>query len=211
VKRLVLLLLTALLALTGCTGSDGKPSKPQPSELQGNPGTGKYMGSGLIPPQPRPSFTLTDTSGQPFAFGSKTSGHPTFLYFGYTNCPDECPASLADIATATRLVSPAIAAQTYVVFVTTDLKHDTGAVIKTWLHNFHFGRGVTVVGLRGTQAQIDAAQAASHIPLAEDGGETHSTSSLLYGRDDYARVLFLRSNDEDKAMTHDLKIIGSAE
>ena len=210
-KRLVLLLLTALLALTGCTGSDGKPSKPQPSELQGNPGTGKYMGSGLIPPQPRPSFTLTDTSGQPFAFGSKTSGHPTFLYFGYTNCPDECPASLADIATATRLVSPAIAAQTYVVFVTTDLKHDTGAVIKTWLHNFHFGRGVTVVGLRGTQAQIDAAQAASHIPLAEDGGETHSTSSLLYGRDDYARVLFLRSNDEDKAMTHDLKIIGSAE
>jgi len=211
VKRLVLLLLTALLALTACTGSDGKPSKPQPSELQGNPGTGKFMGSGLIPPQPRPSFTLTDTSGQPFAFGSKTSGHPTFLYFGYTNCPDECPASLADIATATRLVSPAIAAQTYVVFVTTDLKHDTGPVIKTWLHNFHFGRGVTVVGLRGTQAQIDAAQAASHIPLAEDGGETHSTSSLLYGRDDYARVLFLRSNDEDKAMTHDLKIIGSAE
>jgi len=211
VKRLVLLLLTALLALTACTGSDGKRSKPQPSELQGNPGTGKYMGSGLIPPQPRPSFTLTDTSGQPFAFGSQTSGHPTFLYFGYTNCPDECPASLADIATATRLVSPAIAAQTYVVFVTTDLKHDTGSVIKTWLHNFHFGRGVTVVGLRGTQAQIDAAQAASHIPLAEDGGETHSTSSLLYGRDDYARVLFLRSNDEDKAMTHDLKIIGSAE
>ena len=210
-KRLVLLLLTALLALTACTGSDGKPSKPQPSELQGNPGTGKYMGSGLIPPQPRPSFTLTDTSGQPFAFGSKTSGHPTFLYFGYTNCPDECPASLADIATATRRVSPAIAAQTYVVFVTTDLKHDTGPVIKTWLHNFHFGRGVTVVGLRGTQAQIDAAQAASHIPLAEDGGQTHSTSSLLYGRDDYARVLFLRSNDEDKAMTHDLKIIGSAE
>ena len=208
-KRLVLLLLTALLALTACTGSDGKRSKPQPSELQGNPGTGKYMGSGLIPPQPRPSFTLTDTSGQPFAFGSQTSGHPTFLYFGYTNCPDECPASLADIATATRLVSPAIAAQTYVVFVTTDLKHDTGSVIKTWLHNFHFGRGVTVVGLRGTQAQIDAAQAASHIPLAEDGGETHSTSSLLYGRDDYARVLFLRSNDEDKAMTHDLKIIGS--
>lgn len=211
-KRVLLLLATALLALTGCTGSDGpsKPSSPQPSELQGNPGTGKYMGSGLIPPQPRPSFTLTDTSGQPFAFGSKTSGHPTFLYFGYTNCPDECPASLADIATATRHVPAAIATKTYVVFVTTDLKNDTGPVIKTWLHNFAFGRGVTVVGLRGTQAQIDAAQAASHIPLAEDGGQTHSTSSLLYGRDDYARVLFLRSNDEDKAMTHDLKIIGSA-
>jgi len=212
VKRLLLLLAAALLALTACTGSSGnggRPSSPKASELQGNPGNGKYQGSGLIPPQPRPSFTLTDTTGKPFAFGSKTSGHPTFLYFGYTNCPDECPASLADIATATRRVPAAIAAKTYVVFVTTDIKNDTGPVINTWLHNFTFGRGVTVVGLRGTQAQIDAAQAISHIPLAEDGGETHSTSSLLYGRDDYAHVLFLRSNDEDAAMTHDLKIIGS--
>ena len=211
-KRLLLLLAAGLLALTACTGSSGKPKQPsslKPSELQGNPGTGKYMGSGLIPPQPRPSFTLTDTAGRPFAFGSKTSGHPTFLYFGYTNCPDECPASLADIATATRHVTPAIAGKTYVVFVSTDVKRDTGPVIKTWLHNFTFGRGVTVVGLHGTQAQIDAAQAAAHITLAEDGGETHSTTSLLYGKDDYAHVLFLRSNNEDVAMTHDLRLIGS--
>jgi protein SCO1/2 len=202
-------LAAALLALTACSSSSSTPSKGKPSELQGDPKTGKYMGSGLIPPQPRPSFTLTDTSGKTFAFGTQTSGHPTFLYFGYTNCPDECPASLADIATATRHASPAVAARTYVVFVTTDVKHDTGPVIKRWLANFAFGRGVTVVGLHGTQAQLDTAQAASHIPLAEDGGETHSTSTLLYGKDDYAHVLFLRSNDEDKAMTHDLRLIGS--
>jgi protein SCO1/2 len=209
VKRVLALLAAALLALTACSSSGGSPSKPKASELQGNPKTGKYMGSGLVPPQPRPSFTLTDTSGQPFAFGSVTSGHPTFLYFGYTNCPDECPASLADIAYATRKAPAAIAKKTYVVFVTTDIKHDTGPVMTQWLGNFAFGPGVTVVGLRGTQAQIDTAQAASHIPLAEDGGQTHSTSSLLYGTDDYARVLFLRSNDENAAMLHDLKIVGA--
>ena len=201
-------LVAALLALTACAGSSA-PGTARPSELQGAVKVGQFEGSGLLPPQPRPSFTLTDTTGKAFSFGSQTSGRPTFLYFGYTNCPDECPATLADIAQATRHVPAAVAARTYVVFVTTDIKHDTAPVIEQWLHNFAFGRGVTLVGLRGTQAQIDTAQAASHIPLATDGGATHSTSALLYGTDDYARVLFLRSNEEAAAMTHDLKIVGS--
>jgi len=209
VKRLLLLLVAALLALSACAGSSSKP-KPKASELQDNPKTGKYLGTGLTPQQPRPSFTLTDTSGRPFAFGSKTAGHPTFLFFGYTDCPDVCPATLADIATATRHAPAGIAKKTYVVFVTTDVQHDTGPVITEWLHNFTFGPGVTLVGLRGSQTQIDTAQAASHITLASDGGKTHSASALLYGHDDYARVLFLQSNNEADAMAHDLKIIGSA-
>jgi protein SCO1/2 len=208
VKR-VLLVLSALLALAGCTSS--KPGSAKPSELNAGARVGKYMGAGLDPAQPRPSFTLTDTRGKPFAFGTRTSGHPTFLFFGYTDCPDVCPTVLADIATATRNVPSSIAAKTYVVFVTTDIKHDTGPVIQKWLTHFPFGRGVTLVGLRGTQAQIDAAQAASHITLATDDGKTHSASALLYGRDDYAHVLFLQSNDEDKAMAHDLKIVGNCE
>jgi protein SCO1/2 len=168
---------------------------------------GKYQGAGLDPAQPRPSFTLTDTAGKPFAFGSRTSGHPTFLFFGYTNCPDVCPATLADIATALRRVPASLAKKSYVVFVTTDVQHDTGPVIAQWLDNFSHGSKATFVGLRGTQAQIDAAQAAAHITLASDEGKTHSASALLYGPDDYARVLFLQSNDEAQAMEHDLKIV----
>ena len=208
-KRVVVSLVAALLALTACASSS-KPGKPKASELNDNPGTGKYLGTGLLPPQPRPSFTLDDTTGRPFAFGRRTTGHPTFLFFGYTNCPDVCPATLADIATATRKAPAAIAAKTYVVFVTTDVQHDTGPVITQGLHNFTFGRGVTLVGLRGSQTEIDTAQAASHITLASDDGKTHSASALLYGPDDYARVLFLQSNNEDDAMLHDLKIVGSA-
>ena len=65
----------------------------------------------------------------------------------------------------------------------------------------------TFVGLRGTQQQVDAAQAAAHITLAEDDGETHSAQVLLYGPDDYARVSFLQSNTEQQAMKHDLPIV----
>jgi hypothetical protein len=43
--------------------------------------------------------------------------------------------------------------------------------------------------------------------LATDDGETHSAQTLLYGPDDYARVTFLTSDNEDQAMAHDLPIV----
>jgi protein SCO1/2 len=207
VKR-VLVAVSALLLLAACSSS--KPSPPKASELNGAAKVGKYEGAGLQPPQPRPSFTLTDTTGKPFAFGTRTAGHPTFLFFGYTECPDVCPATLADIASALRHVPVSVSSKAYVVFVTSDIKNDTGPVIAKWLSNFSPGSHATFVGLRGTQAQIDAAQAASHITLATDGGKTHSASALLYGPDDYAHVLFLQSNNEAQAMEHDLKVVSGA-
>ena len=207
-KRLWLLLVAAALLLAACSSS---APKPKPSELLGqNPG-GKYLGAGLTPPQPRPSFTLTDDAGKSFSFGTTTSGHPTFLYFGYTNCPDICPETMADIRLALTHVPASVAAKTYVVFVTTDVRHDTARVIKQWLANFSAGSKATWVGLRGTQAQIDAAQAAAHITVASDDGQTHSAQALLYGPDDYAHVTFLQSNNEQQAMAHDLPIVARQE
>lgn len=171
---------------------------------------GRFHGAGLQPPQPRPSFTLRDTSGAPFAFGTRTAGHPTFLFFGYTNCPDVCPETMADLRLALRTVPASVAAKTYVVFVTTDVKRDTAAVIKRWLAQFSPGVSAHWVGLRGTQAQIDAAQAAAHVAIAEDGGQTHSAQVLLYGADDYARVAFLQSSTEQAQMAHDLKLVAGS-
>lgn len=205
-KRIVTLLLAVLaLVLAGCSSAD-KP-KPKSSELIGQNSAGPYQGAGLDPAQPRPSFTLTDTAGKTFAFGTRTAGHPTFLYFGYTNCPDVCPETMADIGVSLSRVPKAIAAETYVVFVTTDVRRDTGAVIAQWLSNMPGHSYGHWIGLRGTQAQIDAAQAAAHIAVATDEGQTHSAQALLYGPDDYAHVTFLQSANEQKAMEHDLPLV----
>jgi protein SCO1 len=205
--------LACTVALTGCTASGSGPSMmgQQPSQLndQGGAGSG-FQGVGLTPAQPRPSFTLTDTSGKTFAFGTRTAGHPTLVYFGYTNCPDVCPATMADIGQALAKVPVAVQRQTYVVFVSTDVKHDTNAVLARWLSNFSSGVAAKFVGLRGTQAQIDAAQAAAHVALAEDGGQTHSAQVLLFGADDYARVTFLQSTNEAQLIAHDLPLTARA-
>ena len=207
--RAAALLATLVLALAGCTSSGSHPAnKATGSDLTGN-GGGTFQGAGLDPGQPRPQFTLTTTAGKQFAFGRKTAKHPTLLYFGYTHCPDVCPETMADIRLALSKVSPAVAAKTFVVFVTTDVKTDTGLVIDTWLSSLRGKAPGTWVGLRGTQGEIDTAQAAAHVTVAEDGGKTHSAQTLLYGPDDLAHVTFLENTKEWQQMAHDLPLVAA--
>jgi protein SCO1/2 len=118
------------------------------------------------PAPTRPEFVLHDTNGARYDFGAETAGHPTLVYFGYTNCPDECPTAMADIAAALRKATPEVRRQVRVVFITTDPKRDTAPVLRRWLDQF--GTGFT--GLLGTQAELDAAQTATGIPVAEPEG-----------------------------------------
>jgi len=200
-------LVAVVLAVAGCSSS-GSP-KPKASDLNPNQGnTSTYDGFGLIPPQPRPSFTLTDTQGKTYAFGQKTRGKTTLLYFGYTNCPDICPETMADIGLAIKKLPVAQQKKITVVFASTDPKHDTGPVISEWLHNFSAGTHATWVGLHGDQQQTDTAQLASHLPFtAGDGGQNHSTEVLLFSPDDYAHVDYsFDDKTEESSIAHDLPI-----
>ncbi len=115
---------------------------------------------------------------------------------------------MADISVALKKMPASLQRQTYVVFVSTDVKRDTGPVLTQWLHNFDTGTHAHFIGLHGSQAQVNAAQAAAHIFLAEDGGQTHSTTVLLYGTDDYARTSFVyNDNGEQEQIEHDLPIV----
>jgi protein SCO1/2 len=142
------------LALSGCTAGNG-PGKPAVLAAGAT-----YHGVEPEPVPSRPEYVLHDTSGQRFDFAAETRGKPTFVYFGYTHCPDECPTAMADIASALRNVSPELRKQARVVFVTTDAKRDTGPVLRQWLDQF----STTFVGLTGSQPELDAAARASGVP-----------------------------------------------
>jgi protein SCO1/2 len=153
-----------------------------------------YAGFDLAEPYRRPSFTLTDSTGAPFDFKAQTAGRPTLLFFGYTDCPDICPTTMADVAVALRTVDPAIAEQVQVVFVTTDPATDTPEVLGEYLGRFDADLPVGFVGLTGDQEAIEQAQLAAGVPLAEDDGRAHSALLLLYGADDAAQVAFDAEN-----------------
>jgi protein SCO1 len=190
------------IALSACTASHAASpavsAEPTPQ--------GTYRGLGLDPPQPRPTFTLTDTTGRPYDFATETRGKPTLLYFGYTHCPDVCPTTMAGIAAALRGTPEPLRGEVRVVFVTTDPARDTGTVLARWLRNFDPDLPREFVGLTGTVAQVEAAQAAAKIPVATDGGQTHSAEQLLYGSDDYARVAYVSGSSPDD-LRHDLPLV----
>jgi len=159
------LILSFLLAL-GLVACSSDPPKARPS----------YHGIEPTREALRPAFVLTDTSGAQFDFARRTGGRPTLVYFGYTNCPDECPTAMADIAAALRKTDAATREQVRVVFVTTDPRRDSGPVLRRFLDQF----SPAFIGLRGTQPQVDAAQKAAGVAVAVPEG----VAPTLPGRPD---------------------------
>src|SRR5579872_2460317 len=100
----------------------------------GQPGASpSYRGGLVTPPLSKPRFVLNDTSGVPFDFWNRTMGSVTLLFFGYTNCPDQCPMHMANIGAALKKLPPNIAGQVKLVFVTTDPARDRPAELRRWL------------------------------------------------------------------------------
>lgn len=85
-------------------------------------------------PQPRAvaQFQLFDFLGRPYG-NAALQGHPSLLFFGYTSCPDVCPATLAMLRDVQRR-APLGGLQ--ILFVTVDPERDTPAVLKAYLSSF---------------------------------------------------------------------------
>jgi protein SCO1 len=176
----------ALLLVAGCGASHHPAAAPSPVSGQLH---------GLVPqPLPhKPSFTLIDTAGRPFPFAARTRGKLTYLYFGYTHCPDACPTTMSDLAAALHREPAAVRRHVDVVFVTVDPRRDTKSVLHAWLD--HFDR--SFIGLTGTQREIAAAERKAGVPLAppekvrgENYAVAHSTLLLPYSPDGVARVVY---------------------
>ncbi|MGY2082854.1 SCO family protein [Blastococcus sp. SYSU DS0539] len=207
------LLLTTGLLLAGCgSTADGDPeahdhSAGAPAVAEGP--DDRYAGIDLRESFRKPTFTLTDTTGAPYDFKAATAGRPTLLFFGYTNCPDVCPTTMADVAVALRGLDPALVERMQVVFVTTDPATDTPEVLGEYLDRFDADLATSFVGLTGDQDAIEQAQLSAGVELAEDEGRLHSTLLLLYGADNEARVAF-NSGNTAADIAEDLRLVAGA-
>ena len=211
---LAALSVSALLALAGCgggpattgqaDGGSGHDHSDAAATVEGP--EDRYAGLDLAEPYRRPSFTLTDTTGAAFDFKAVTAGRPTLLFFGYTNCPDVCPTTMADVAVALRGLDPSLVEDLQVVFVTTDPAVDSPEVLGDYLGRFDADLPVRFIGLTGDQEAIDQAQLSTGVPLAEDSGRLHSSLLLLYGTDDEAHVAFDAGNTS-RDIAADLRLV----
>ena len=195
------------LAAAGCGGHAATHPAAAPAAQQAD----APALHGLVPsPLPRkPSFTLTDTAGRPFDFAAQTRGKLTYLYFGYTHCPDACPTAMTDLAYAVHSQPASVRHRVAVVFVTVDPRRDTRHVLRTWLD--HYDRAF--IGLTGSEAQVTAAERAAGIPVPPREAHTgtqyavsHSSFVLPYSPDGVAHVVYAQGfRPADYA--HDLPLL----
>ena len=171
--------------------------------------TESYRGGLVTPPLPKPNFALTDTSGTPFDFRSRTQGSLTLLFFGYTYCPDECPMHMANIGSALKRLPAGVADQVKLVFVTTDPARDTPAVLRRWLDNFDKHS----VGLTGSEAALAIIQRETGVPLAEkvaarngNYSVAHANFVVAYTKDNLAHVVYPGGVGKDD-WVHDLPLL----
>ncbi len=177
---MIRLSLTVIAALTACQGKGG----PQLA--------GKLSGFELPEATARPSFSLRTLAGDPFDFQARTAGRLTLLFFGYTNCPDVCPATMANVSAVTGRLTSTERSQLDVVFVTTDPDRDTPERLGPWLQQFDR----EIIGLTGSAAELEAAQRAAGITVAfRDKGTDnynvfHAAQVLVYSPDDSSHVVY---------------------
>lgn len=134
-------------------------------------------------------FSLTDHTGKRVT-DKDFRGRLMLVYFGFTYCPDVCPAGLQTIAAALELLGPKARGLTP-VFVTVDPERDTPAVLADYLANFNS----SIRGLTGSTAEVADMLRAYRVYArkVEDKGSlgayTFDHSSLIYLMDAEGRYL----------------------
>jgi protein SCO1/2 len=122
--------------LAGCGGTSA--SEPSVADL-----TGYVQVPGPPLSAPR-DLSVTETDGSTWRYDHAVKGRITLLYFGYTSCPDVCPTTMADLASALGKVRASVRDRVVVQFVSSDPVRDTATQIRSWLGQFdptfHGGR-----------------------------------------------------------------------
>lgn len=131
--------------------------------------TPSYRGTSFSEPYPvAGEIALKKADGQIFRL-SDEKGKVILLYFGYTSCPDVCPATLAEMAQVLKKIGTD-ASRVQVLFVTVDPKRDTPEKMQEYASRFD----PTFIGLTGTMDELQPIWDAYSIYREE----TDSTSAL---------------------------------
>ncbi len=161
---LAVLVTVLTIALAGCSDS------PPPAGLAAAPGGGDFVLQSAAGP--------VDTRS--------LRGNVLLVYFGYTHCPDICPASLGFAVQALNQLAPAERERVRLIMISVDPERDTPTSLKEYAAFFH----PKMIGVTGTPAEIAAVAkrfGAGYVrqPPRPDGGYAvdHSAQTYVVGPD----------------------------
>lgn len=153
------------------------------------------------------TFELTDHNGQ-VRHLSDFAGKVVVMFFGYTQCPDVCPTSMAELAEVKKALGKD-GERLQGLFVTVDPQRDTPELLKGYMANFD----PTFLALYTTPDKLVELAKEYKIYFKKVDGKTptsytmdHSAGSYVYDTKGQLR-LFTRYGSGPKALTEDIRIL----
>jgi len=192
-KQFIITLFTfSILALSGC-------ATLRPPE---------FRGASYSNPAPPPNFTLPATQDSTFTLNEQ-KGKVVLLFFGYTYCPDVCPATMGTIKSALNQLSAEERQDVIIVFVTVDPERDTVERLGQYLASFNAG----YIGAVPTLEDLDKLKndygiVADKEEIQADGSYLMSHTGLVYVMDRVGnlRVGFFSNTTADD-MANDIRLL----
>ena len=192
-KLLTALMLTAAVLAAGCDKLSTKTPAFNNTDV-----TGLDYAKG---------FSLTDHTGKPRTL-QDFKGKLVVLFFGFTQCPDVCPTSMAELAEVKKLLGKD-GDKLQGLFVTVDPERDTPELLKAYMANFD----PTFLALRGSPEQLEAMAKEFKVYYKKVPGKTptsytmdHSAASYVYDTQGRLR-LYTRYGSGAPALASDLQLL----
>lgn len=163
----------------------------------GRPGSGTAVSTPLA--DVGGAFTSTDHTGRKVSQADYL-GKPTLVFFGFTHCPEVCPTTLFELTTLLGKLGPE-ADKLNILFVSVDPERDTPAQLSLYLQSFD----PRIVGLSGTQEEVDAALKAykayaKRVPTQDGYTMDHTASVYLMDAQGRFRSLIDYHEEQDSAL-----------
>ena len=144
--------------------------------------------SGLMPEL---AFELTGTSGDTVT-AEQTDGNIRLLFFGFTSCPDICPATLQKLSRAVKDLPTELRKDTQIVFVSVDPQRDTPERIDSYV-SFFSDRAIGLTGEEPVLRELSKRYRTTFgydEPDAEGNyNVSHSGAVYVFDREGKARLL----------------------
>jgi protein SCO1 len=124
-------------------------------------------------------FSLSDQNGQTRTL-KDFAGKIVVVFFGYTQCPDVCPTTMAELAQVKKLLGPD-GDKLQAVFITVDPERDTPELLKAYMGNFE----PSFVALRPTLAELPALAKDFKVFYKKAEGKTPGSYSMDHSAGSY--------------------------
>ena len=193
-KHILPLIIVALVSITAglLLSQNTSTGKRLPEDLEAT-----FLPKG----KPLKDFDLQDHNEQPFNL-DRFKGKWTFMFFGYTNCPDVCPLGMKIMDGVWKKLPGELLTKSQMVFVSVDPDRDKPSQLKSYVEYFH----PDFIGVTGKSNQIDILTREIGILYGFEDPEAgskdyivnHSAQIILIDPDARLRAVFSPPHEADK-------------